>query len=206
MICESCGLLSADRVAVGPHLEAIRLPDHAARLWLSCLIVSLVFFTSGCLQKLGRSYELDVDPAFSLDLQSALIGNAADDWTAKVGVVIRPVIKTCSGAHFGVLCVHASTQAYVNAHAKGCPALGCSAFTQWHEMFGLRTDGGETWVAADTFSVSSDSNLAPTIFEHELGHGMGLVHTGTGTLMAPEYPDDAHAATPEDVAQWESYR
>lgn len=175
---------------------------RTVRPWLASL---LAFGLLSCHQTFGRRYELDIDPALETSQQQTFI-DAAADWSAKVDVTITPVVKTCSGAHDGVLCVHGSTQAYVNANAKGCLAPGCSAFTQWSEFLGWRTDGGETWIAADTFAASHDPNFAPTIFEHELGHGMGLVHTGPGTLMAALYADDAHTATPADVEQWDALR
>ena len=41
---------------------------------------------------------------------------------------------------------------------------------------------------------------------HEMGHAMGLQHTGRGTLMAPFVTDMAAAPTATDVAQWKALR
>jgi predicted Zn-dependent protease len=45
----------------------------------------------------------------------------------------------------------------------------------------------------------------PALIAHELGHALGLGHTGAGTLMFPDVASDQRI-TGTDVAQYESLR
>ena len=63
---------------------------------------------------------------------------------------------------------------------------------------------GQVWLQCDQMRAAGAS--VQTTAAHELGHAMGLVHTGWGTLMCPDYYGQATEPTQADLAQWEAVR
>lgn len=81
------------------------------------------------------------------------------------------------------------------AHATGPPSPG------W-----LHMDESETWLT-EPMPLSPDvaGFRMAKVFAHELGHNLGLGHSGVpGALMFPRYVDHALALSPDDIAGLEA--
>lgn len=63
------------------------------------------------------------------------------------------------------------------------------------------TDSSILMIAMD----QSDDMMGYT-WRHELGHAMGLLHTGPGTVMHPHFSEAAHVVTNSDIEQWKERR
>jgi hypothetical protein len=64
---------------------------------------------------------------------------------------------------------------------------------------------GDVWfVEIDLGQIAARGYNAQEVMAHELGHAMGLVHTGPGTLMCATLVCAAELVMPADVAQWDS--
>jgi hypothetical protein len=59
----------------------------------------------------------------------------------------------------------------------------------------------EIWLATPDLQAY-DAAHRQRVIAHELGHAMGLQHTGPGTLMYPAANGGAMTVQPTDAAQW----
>jgi hypothetical protein len=61
-------------------------------------------------------------------------------------------------------------------------------------------------VTIDTWLEGQPGFTLQQVFAHEFGHGMGLAHTGPGTIMCWSTACQSPGVTIGDVAQWRSIR
>lgn len=133
-----------------------------------------------------------VDPAFGSQTEAAL--SAVDSWTqADPSLSLDVQIGACASGP-SVVCI-VSDPTEPGAGANGGNEVGVTA----------RAADGSAVCRIFVNQFGPAGAQAPQAFAwavaHELGHAMGLVHTGAGTLMAPTFAEAATAPTAADVAQ-----
>lgn len=154
----------------------------------------------------GDFYTVYVDPAFTPAQDEAIVA-ALESWEDAAPVSLQPVVGPCSGVHDGQVCIHASDHA--GLMSRGAPtdeAVGLDAYRE--HIDGTRIDGGEIYIDVPAFE-SVDGGIAGYFQQtvaHEVGHAMGLMHTGEGSLMAPLLQDGNGVPTCTDVLQWYALR
>ena len=75
--------------------------------------------------------------------------------------------------------------------------LPCGASPQ--SRLKMRVDTAEAWVVADNPPATKVDLLRVLI--HELGHGIGIPHIGTGNLMAPIYSTTVNRPMAGDISE-----
>jgi hypothetical protein len=148
----------------------------------------LALLLAGCVRD---AYVIHPDPGVAPSVLDAAQA-AVEAWTAHVPVTIR-----LDGAPCGVVpaagdvCLHPIAAIPSLPWEPGTLA-GVTAFN-------------EIWIAEPLLERASPAQRQRLI-AHELGHAMGLLHTGPGTLMYPYASGGAMTVTPADVAQWYAVR
>jgi hypothetical protein len=127
-----------------------------------------------------RHYGIYVDPNFTDDQANAIL-EAANAWQTATGSFI-----TFQGSE------HPTGDAVIAVH--GLPIAGMD-----EKACGMTEFDG---VPSDLY-VANDIN--PTLFsitvKHELGHALGLMHTGTGTIMCADASCVSWTITCADLTQ-----
>jgi predicted Zn-dependent protease len=157
------------------------------------VFVTLVLTALACVGCVGPldHYRVTLDPSLSTAETDALTGALAD-WSAKTGhqdlfeVQMAPCDVAADRGEPGAICI---------GHSDDLPADRSAELVKW-------TDGQGGVIRMSDRA----SGILPQAAAHELGHAMGLVHTGEGTLMAPMPDEAAPSVTEADVAQWRSVR
>jgi hypothetical protein len=174
---------------------------------------------SACAEvKPGNHYTVYLDPAFSADELSEIVGGLAD-WTTHVPVTFDVVVTTCSGFVSGVICTHRAATTADLPGGNSNDLLGETYTVRGRE--GTRgdtggwsleplpesgVDGGEMWI--DMSQVATAVAAYPTVlsavFNHELGHAQGLIHhySPVVALMNPYLVGGSTTVTCDDVSQW----
>lgn len=175
------------------------------------IAIALLICMPGCAYKWDTSYKVKIDPTLSVVQQDEVL-SAMSNWRAVVTdtLVFTPSIETCGSAGIGEICVHASTGAEVDAR------LGLAAHTLGGGNAIGDTDQGHNsadiylpldLIAAD---IGDDMNAGGALFQqvvsHELGHSMGLSHTGPGTIMCAAVSCASLVPECEDGNQYASIR
>lgn len=140
----------------------------------------------------GLSYRVEISSTFLSDKSAAIVA-AADDWSRAVPELSLTVtISGCTpGPH--MICVRPRTYQELRADCgEDSGAVGCTLlYAENRSVIGL--------------SSVEDDEVTKLFAEHELGHAMGLKHSGPGTIMRAS--PDAYQVTDADVAQfWEVRR
>lgn len=144
---------------------------------------------SGCAPGPSMSYTVHISPSFAPQEQEWIV-SAVDDWMWKVrGLQLHASIADCDGGD-NEICFH--------------PVTGYTTFCGYTQPHDSGYQDIRMYEDAPGWTVPYYQAIAA----HELGHALGLHHTGKGTLM---YPDrDALGALtvqPADVEQfWEVRR
>jgi hypothetical protein len=169
--------------------------------WQAIVLLGLASELAGCAEspRYPDAFTVYVDPAFSdggvAEVQEYL------DWASATGATITPIIenRACSDADFGCASIHPATIAWIRANCNQ-QDVGC---TIWHR------DLLNQWVYTGWANVyvqdPADGGTAQTRL-HEMGHSLGLVHTGPGTLMCKDVLCAAETITAADVEQYKEDR
>lgn len=169
-------------------------------LVLACLLIGtglllIALVLTGCAETPAGSYLVKVDPSFTPTEQAAVF-ESVDQWrSATPALSIAAELSTCDGAPDGRICVRPD-------HDAGPGLLGVTTREYW-----TTPSGGEK---ADTALYVERIARHPGMFvaaaAHELGHAMGLVHTGPGTVMCHDVGEMAMGVTDADAEQWKAVR
>lgn len=143
------------------------------------------------------NYDVYISPAATKDDEN-IVRAAAYGWMQAVPVTFNIKVEdhNCAVGADTAICVEFGTAHDLRAWSGKPGELGRD----------INFVGGGSYV-----SLASDV-LEPTPIRyvvcamHEFGHAMGLMHTGKGTLMAPQYSDASHTLTCTDIQQWYSLR
>ncbi len=157
-----------------------------------CLLV--IGMLCGCSEGPTLDYTTTIDTAFTAD-QIEAISAGISEWSAAVPELhLKASIGDCSAPTAHQVCIHPAYDAPDPADdVIGTTDPGASSnATVWIYV---------NRIAATGWDVGA---LTEQTVAHEIGHAVGLKHSGVGQLMAADVPDQAHTVTPADVAQfWE---
>jgi predicted Zn-dependent protease len=159
------------------------------------LLTAAVLLT-GCQFKFGSHYQVKIDPNFSADQQDQVF-HSIEKWqdVSSNSVTFNTVIASCNIANDkNEICVHASSQAQINSLS------GTDNYSGYTEAEGNNSD---VYIPLDTLQPGA---IFLTTIEHELGHALGLVHTGKGTVMCASSTCAAPEVTCADIQQYDSLR
>jgi hypothetical protein len=149
------------------------------------VLILLVFF--GCAappRPHATHYRVEIDPAFP-DYATPSALDAVQQWRdAAPGLTIDVVVSRCSLAPEAI-CLRAADNLSEHAGKIG-----------W-------TDEDPSQDAAEIVVLATHRTVEMTkLIAHELGHGIGLLHTGPGTVMCGDVECSADAVTCRDVEQF----
>jgi hypothetical protein len=180
---------------------------------LAALVFLVVFGAvlggPGCVSY-GTSFTYSFDPRFAPDEKAAIVA-AMNDWSEAVleGSAASPLSfvedPTASGEGSNQIRFVASTGAEMEARRPNAPR----GLLGWNEVVDAREGSSWVWFALDRLQGSwGSTNLAllSQIAEHEVGHSLGLQHTGPGTIMCGNVGCMAVAVECQDVAQYSALR
>ncbi len=151
-------------------------------------LISLAVLVSACNWQINSThhYNLDIETGFTAD-QYGLIINAADRWTAATDGMITFGLIGWSGDPTTIT-------------VTGMPVADLQA------KYGADLAGVCQWTGGENSDLYISDNVDDTKFEHivehELGHSLGLDHTGPGTLMCKSISCASQDITCADVEQF----
>jgi hypothetical protein len=135
------------------------------------------------------------------DEQAKVVVEACRIWESSVADPARlrlfvNVNVPCDMGHDDAICIDASS----TAELKDDPKFERYGVT-YHRRRDVQPQASIDPMGSMIFLATDTNDLRQTA-EHELGHALGLVHTGPGTVMAPEVQEAAPDVTDADVAQF----
>lgn len=143
---------------------------------------------AGCV---GSAYVVHPDPGFTPTVLDAAHAAAAD-WESRVPVRITFADGPCPAERKdGMICLHPIESIPMLPWEPGT-LVGLTVYT-------------EVWLAEPILERDSFP-LVQRVIAHEMGHSMGLQHTGPGTLMYPYGDKGSLTVTDADVKQWKLLR
>lgn len=152
------------------------------------------------------TYEVYVDPAFGD--QTELVLDALQDWEAKVHASGSPltlhatiVNMTCDSGCYDAIAIHPVPQSFITSqHGAESDAVGVT-FRFWDDTLHGNTEYSNVYIANDL-----DDTTWFRVVRHELGHSLALLHTGSGTIMAPNVNNASPDISDADVQQFNDLR
>ncbi len=160
---------------------------------------------AGCANAPPSAYVVTLDPSLGSLAENALV--ATDEWRLAVSALsLTVVMAPCrlQDDPRGTICVMAvPTQPGEASDVEGQTGGGsCGG------IGGSSSDRDRCWGIVSVFPPASEHGDAEStrVIVHELGHAMGLSHTGPGTVMCHTSVCASLTVMPADVAQWQSVR
>lgn len=155
------------------------------------LLAAASLLVGGCAVEVHApaSYRVAVEPELRDDAVEAT-WQAVQAWQGAIPELrLALVFAPCAAGDGPTICVGAGdgASAEIVGETSGIGTELARVKLELANLDALGPDGASVYLAA----------------LHELGHGMGLVHLGPGTVMAPEQHQQTSEPTPDDVAQWE---
>ena len=142
------------------------------------------------------SYDVSLDPTFQPDEVEAIV-TGLEEWQESIPELhVTYSVSTCDSPAACQVCFHPDHSAPDPSH----DVIGST--------FPGSSDDSKVLIYVDRIRATGwePSALTAQTAAHEMGHAIGLRHTGAQTLMAADVPDQAHGVTPTDVAQFWSVR
>ena len=173
--------------------------------------IALALFVAsftGCafVDRPGQNYTVYIDPAFGD--RTADVVNAFDDWATKVQwhsphFDITIYNLTCDSSCTHVITIHPETLEQISNH-RGTDDLGYTHREWSYNLFDGNNDWSNIYIGSDM--QGNEAQYFDETIKHEIGHSLGLVHTGCGTLMrfSPTCASPDIAAG--DIEQYEQVR
>ncbi len=170
----------------------------------------------GCAAESGLpgGYDVQISSDFSSE-EVSVIESEMSSWSQfKDGPVfsytIVPAFSLPNEAHVGwsTIVIRKDTKANIVAHGDS----GTIAYTSVQgelESYEYNDSYSPDQIGATIYLQNMsdvDSDMYSVSIAHETGHACGLKHTGSGTLMNPDYPTAAHSPTCADLDQYCSLR
>lgn len=166
---------------------------------LAFALLAVVFFIAGCAGRPGDTYDVVVDTSAGLTLADDIV-MAAGMWESIVPVHLAVSLSDHCEAAGGRICVHAASHDFL-LNTLHAPKDDWAKTLPLHGPTG-REDGADVYV--DVASIWP--SRLHVLVAHELGHAMGLSHTGEGTVMCPMNWCMANGPTAADAQQWHDVR
>jgi hypothetical protein len=142
------------------------------------------------------SYGVSIDPQFTVDQVDAITAGLEDWMVAVPELQFTYAVKACDSPAAHQVCIHP-------AHDPPNPA---------DDVIGTTSPGesGDATILLYVDRIQATGwdvrSLTEQTMAHEAGHAVGLRHSGSGELMAPDVADQAHNVTPGDIAQFWAVR
>ena len=167
-----------------------------------CKILILLCFATSC-GGLSNHYDVKIDPSFSPE-QRANVAQALYAWTQAVPELSFSIsMEDCPVTiKSDQICIINTSLAYVKQREQS-DAL---AFTWTNNV----DQNSECYIPTDD-PISQDQAAQVEIITHELGHALGLSHTGPGTIMCVSAWEEGTGCgsefiTCQDVGQYKILR
>lgn len=173
------------------HYRGLMLKMNTTKL----IIISCALQLS-CSYKYSEHYSVKIDPTFTPSQRDIII-NGLDKWEEMTngGVSFSAEILECDYASDNNICIHFSSVKLL-PHSNGPYPLGWTFYNN---------NSGDIYLGMDSY-ISNDKKALLQVVEHELGHGLGLVHTKPGDLMCKNTSCGALEVTCNDVHQYQTLR
>lgn len=155
----------------------------------SILIFSAIFAMGCGGWNRGDICHIHIEDGFSSD-QISLIKESSNDWSNALDGYIEFEYDSTPSYYDHLMNIHPTLMETLRSeHSK--------VIVGWTSYYSIRSEGGFTEISVDI--PNKDFGLA---IKHEMGHVLGLTHTGVGTIMAPLVGEMSERVTQTDVDQF----